>query len=646
MSFRIKSYLSAWPYLVITCVALVSHGLLLLNDGLYWDGWLIKDYLDNNDWDSLHAMTSEMGLPVLGYFFWSLKLLGIHQYYKVVAFLSMLLSAVLVYRIGLLFGWLNRIESLGVALLSLVYPAYQMTVEICTLQYVFFYCVFLLAALLMLLHLSFSGVSSFIIRAMSLLLFFLSFTVNSLLVFYFPFVMLLFLRIKQLQGLSWQTLLKKIPIRLSDFLILPFLFWGLKLLLTPKHGLYKGYNNLDLNYASVVSHIRDSIVTTTDAQISLAQKGVGVMGHLLLWIFILVGVYVCYSKCIRHEKPAQVMPEILEREFVKTNWIFAFGVVLLLSGVFPYAAAGLTAEIAGVDSRHALLVGLPMAIILVSVLRYLRFAPGFTDASEMTARRLTAILAGTALVVAFLAYLGSRHLLVKLPMVIILLSVLRYLRFVPGYTDESGMAARRLTGILAGTTLVVAFGLSTIDYYVGWQARAIKDRAIMAVLAKVDRLKPFSVFWIDDQFPAGKQLAYDFYEWSTMFKKIWGGESRIGLQTPRYSESDLNRLRLVWNHRYNLSEFDPRGAQIRLTITPGGHDLSDGQLVRQYLLHRILAFLKGSELSDASLYEVVHIHVHMTLSKHEDCPVPLASDSIFEAAHSVRVENNCPVSFD
>ena len=29
------------PYSIIVAAACLSHGLLLLNDGIYWDGWLV-----------------------------------------------------------------------------------------------------------------------------------------------------------------------------------------------------------------------------------------------------------------------------------------------------------------------------------------------------------------------------------------------------------------------------------------------------------------------------------------------------------------------------------------------------------------------------------------------------------------------------
>ena len=96
------------PYFLIAAVALLCHGLLLLNDGTYWDDWLLKSYLVESNWDALHDMATEMGLPILAHFFWTLTLTGLLGFYKFIAFLSILFSAFLVYRLALQFNWFTR----------------------------------------------------------------------------------------------------------------------------------------------------------------------------------------------------------------------------------------------------------------------------------------------------------------------------------------------------------------------------------------------------------------------------------------------------------------------------------------------------------------------------------------------------------
>ena len=406
------------------------------------------------------------------------------------------------------------------------------------------------------------------LRPLSLVLFFLSFSVNSLLVFYFPLLFLLLLHIKQVHQLSWVVLARTILPRRMDFALLPFVYWGIKKYFYSTHGLFENYNALNLSVDSVVAHLSNFMKTAVYAQVDASITRL--LEHPLLWILGMAGIYWAYSKFRKSTSATILTHPQIEQESRKSKWFLAFGAVLLISGIFPYSAVGLSPTLSGWNTRHALLVGLPMAILIVAALRPI---------------------------------------------------------WVSGLYDEPGGVDRRLISILIGSSLVVAFGLSTIAYYVSWQARAVKDRAIMSDLADVAVLKKFSVsglmtnsvFWINDQYPVGGERLYRFYEWSSMFKQLWGGESRIGLQLQGYNQAALPGLKQYYSKRYNLSEFDPSGCQVGLTITRGAQQYSEGELVWQYFKHR---FFKQDQLVEF-LHGVVHIHVQLPQIEDKRCPVNL-----------------------
>lgn len=464
MTERIKSARRLWPYFAIGLVALLGHGLLLVNDGTYFDDWMLKPLLAEGNWSGLHQWFSEMGLPLFPYFYWGVKLAG--GQYQVAAFLTKFFSAVLIYKICLRFNWVNRYEALGIALLNLAYPAYQVAVTYCNLIYEFYYCLFLLAAWLLLRSEQTGGSEGpgLPSRLASLFLFFIAFNLNSLLVFYFPFLLLLFLHLKQARTLSWSAAAKTLPPRRIDFILLPFVYWTGKKLLFPTHGQYEGYNAINLSLTSLATHVLASIKTAGYAQVEASVARL--TGQPLWWLLIMAAITLVYSRLMKHRNTPALTHFQIEQESRKTKWIFSYGVLLLVSGVFAYSAVGDTPTISGWNTRHAILVGLPMAIVIVAALRTL---------------------------------------------------------WVGGLYDEPGRFDRRLVSILIGASLIAAFTLSTISYYVGWQVRAVKDRAIMTDLAEAPVLKKFSIFWIDDQFPAGGDRIYRFYEWSSMFKQIWGG---------------------------------------------------------------------------------------------------------------------------
>lgn len=550
------------PYFLIGLVALLGHGLLLLNDGTYFDSWLMQPMLRERNWSEVYNWFSEMGLPVSAYVFWGAELSGEH--YQAIAFLSKLFSAVLIYKICLRLTWVNRYEALGIALLSLAYPAYQAAVASCNLHYEFFYCLFLLAAWLLLRSEQAGGHKgpTLFARVLTLLLFFLAFNLNSLLVFYFAFLLLLFLHLKQANLLSWSVALKTLLPRHIDFILLPFVYWAGKKLLFPTHGKYESYNTINLSLTSLVTHMLDFIKTAGYAQVEVSV--VHLMGQPMLWILALAGIYLSYSRFMKNGKAAVLSHIEIEQESRKTKWIFMYGILLLLSGVFAYSAVGLSPSPSGWSTRHAILVGLPMAILIVAALRPL---------------------------------------------------------WINGLYHEPGNFDARLVSILIGGSLLAAFTLSTINYYVGWQVRAIKDRAIMTGLSEAPILKKFSVFWIDDQFPAGGERVYRFYEWSSMFKQIWGGESRIGLQIQGYGNNPatLPGFKQYADKFYTLSEFDPSGCQVLMEITRGPLQYSDAELVRRYFEYRFLnkagltGFLRG----------VVHLNITFLQTEDKRCLVDI-----------------------
>lgn len=550
------------PYFLIGLVALLSHGLLLFNDGIYFDDWVLRPMLAEGRWQDLQEWFSQMGLPVSPYFYWSIKLVGSH--YQVAALLTKFFSAVLVYRICLQVGWLNRYEALGIALLNLAYPAYQVATTYCNLIYEFYYCLFLLGAWLLLRAEEMGRSKGAVLpsRLLSLSLFFLAFNLNSLLVFYFPFLLLLFFHLKQAHQLSWSAAVRMLPLRRMDFILLPFVYWAGKKIFFPTHGLYASYNQIKLDPAVIASNLFKFVHTAGYAQMEASVARL--MGQPVLWVMALAGIYLVYYR-FRKTSGTSALPHFLiEQEARKTKWIFLYGLLLLLGGTFAYAAVGLAPTLSGWNTRHTILTGLPMAILIVAALRPL---------------------------------------------------------WVNGLYHEPGNFDSRLVSLLIGGSLLLAFTLSTINYYIGWQVRTIKDKAVMAILADAPVLKKFSVFWINDQFPAGGEGFYRFYEWSGMFKQVWDGESRIGLQMQAYGNNPaiLPGLKQYALKFYTLSEFDPSGCQVMMGIKRGALDYSDAALAGEYLKLRL--FNKAG--LDGFLRKAAHLDITFLPSSDQRCLVEL-----------------------
>jgi hypothetical protein len=514
------------PYSVIIGFALACHGMLLLNDGTYWDDWVLLAQLDGGTWADQYRWNSEMGLPILAYLFWGLKLAGILGFHRVLAFSLIFISGILVYEIARRLARPGQGAALLIALFAVAYPGNQSTVLLSTFQYHFFYAMFLAATLLLLV----AENPGFQIGRSACyggawLLFFVSFSMNSLLAFYFPVAGLCFLQVKRERAISFPAWLRTLAGGRAVFLVMPFIYWALKTVFFPAHGAYRNYNLIHLGAEPLRYATRSLVENAIYAQMRDALTGLST--HPALWAAALMVLGVVVWRDRRWSEGA--MPEQIDSGGAVWEWL-CFGLVLLACGIFPYAAVSAIPTRTGWDTRHAMLVALPMAILLTGGLRLLW---------------------------------------------------------------GKGTLPRRLIAAAAGGSLLLAFSVSTNAFYMGWQARAVKDRAIIATLAAHEDWRPYSVYWIDDRYPLGGEPYYSFYEWSSLFKKVWGGETRIGLRVQ--DPQSLAGMRPYYNHRYNLAEFNSDGPQILLCITRGSLQLPEKSLVREYFWYR---FFQPDRLRD------------------------------------------------
>lgn len=503
------------PYFLIVVVALISHGLLLLNDGVYWDGWLIHNAIKAKRWDDLYLWFIEQGSPSGYYFHWLLGHLpgGIFAY-KLLAFVSILFSAILIYRICLVSGFLSPAESLVAALVSLLYPGFQVAIELINVPYPLFFCFFLCGALIALKSERTKGTAHYALRGAALGVFILSFNVKSLLVFYYGFLLLFFLIARRENRFGLTELLTKYSLRRLDLVVLPVLYWIANNYLFPTQGWGAEYNKISfpswrpgtfLRFLinAVYLQTNESLKHLTDNPVLLLMVMLGA-----LWLYLLF--------------------RVSSTAFFKPNTdsyiLLAFGLLLLFLGMFPYAVVGKPATVHGWDSRHALLIAVPVGVILVAVIRLA--------------------------------------------------------------LNEDGKISKFGFALIA--VLLLGFGMSTITNYVAWQARWIKDRSVMVNLATAQNTQGISVFWVDDQTHLGPEEFYRYYEWASIFKTVWGDESRIGLDLRNKDEDVLTQKRERFNERRSLSTFDPSGNQADLTISRGSDASSEAKLILRYFFYKYL----------------------------------------------------------
>jgi len=353
------------------------------------------------------------------------------------------------------------------------------------------------------------------------------------LVFYFGFLFFLLSHQQRTKGCTFgQAFIQFVPRRL-DFLLLPFVFWIVKEHFFPRYGDYAVYNRFQFSPANLIANSGRFLIDAVYGQLNDALRTMLQQPALSLLLLLAVyWVYVIFKIGSVAFSGSQLKPSVL----------LTFGIVLLVLGIVPYVIVGKGPPRHGFDTRHALLVGLPMALILTGAVR----------------------------------------------------SVLS--------RGEAGLSKPALAVLAA---LVVAFSLTSVDNYFAWQARWVKDRSLMVNLSHMSDFKRISIFWVDDQFQFQGAPDYAFYDWSSIFKQMWGGESRVGLSQHFFTPKGWADL-ISADPLYNLSELDRGGCQAILSIKRGRLASPDAwKLALHYLF---LKLLKPEEMTQF-LEGITRVHV-------------------------------------
>jgi hypothetical protein len=230
--------------LLLTGYTVLAHGLLLLYDGIYNDGWLYYTYMSEARWELLGDLFLKQGIPHTIYLYRLLALFpDFLLAHKLFAFGSLLTIGWLLYGITQQLGWFTWGESLLLAMWSVGFPAYQYAQEISHSWNLLPYPLFLMGWWLALRLIeppqnSTHATRRIWLRLGALVCLTVSFTNPALLVFYFGFWLVWIGRIYRQHAPNLFPIVGRTP----DFLLLPFLYWGLMRLFFPPHGLFADYN--------------------------------------------------------------------------------------------------------------------------------------------------------------------------------------------------------------------------------------------------------------------------------------------------------------------------------------------------------------------------------------------------------------------
>lgn len=317
---------------------IAMHGwIFFLPHAVYWDGWALY----RNSSAAILDMFRQIGtmFNMVGYLHVALLHAGIWAY-RYLTFVLMFAAGILLNSI------LRRNEALSderrffVVLLFLVLPFNMARITIVDFPYTLAYFLFFLGWWLL-------GQS----RWASLLCFFLSFTTNSLLVFYlFPMLDALFreggrLTIRSMIAFIWRRL---------DFMLLPFIFYFIQIMFFKPFGMYAGYHqhySLTGVPAYVLEQIRDIKNALPDSSLMLFS--------VVFTISLLMARSAVGRGCIVGRKFGA---------YLSRRIVFGVGLLATVAGILPYWVVGNVPLFTDWDSRNQLLMPFGASLILVSLL--------------------------------------------------------------------------------------------------------------------------------------------------------------------------------------------------------------------------------------------------------------------------------------
>lgn len=328
---------AAWrrELLLLGAFYLLMHGgILLIPNAVFWDDWVLYRTAPQTiaemfaDAGAMFNAVTYMHMPLLALGMWS---------YKVLTFALWFASGLLLNRI------LARTQALpdgarfAIVLLFLVLPFNAARVAAINFPYTLTTFFFFLAWFLMDRR-----------RVAALLLFAASFFTPSLLVFYALPMLDLAYRGGHLKGVAAML---RFAVRRLDFMLLPFAFYGLRVLTFRPSGTYTGYNsNYDL--ANVRSAINAQGLDALDLPLRV-DLALAALLLPLAWLLL-----------------ARTRPQLAADGRVGpvrlAAWL-ALGVLAFVLGGFPYWILGLVPTFMEWTSRHQLLLPLGTALVLVAL---------------------------------------------------------------------------------------------------------------------------------------------------------------------------------------------------------------------------------------------------------------------------------------
>ena len=311
---------------------LFAHGgVLLVPNAIFWDDWALFPLDKEHNTEIFRQLGRFLNLDSYIHIF----LLSIGPWtYKVLTFILMFGTGIALDKVLKKHKFIDLNTRFLIVLFFMIMPFYWGRMSLICMPYTISYFLFFLA---------WAIIDKY--RIISLSLFFLSFNTNSLLVFYALPILDYYIRLKKDNQVNQSFLIE--CIKKIDFLLLPFVFFAIKITVFEPTGDYEGYNEQYM------------LINLLKAPFKMFLDWGGLKSPIIFSIILALAINAFVRKLFDGE--IKLFPR-------SSFYLFLSGIFSFVLAGFPYWILGHVPTFSEWTSRHQLLFPLGGALILVSIL--------------------------------------------------------------------------------------------------------------------------------------------------------------------------------------------------------------------------------------------------------------------------------------
>jgi len=345
-------------YFILFGIYFISNIFLLLNiNGIYWDDWTL---IGQNYTDIYTQFKEASGIGLIADIYYFLLNIGNGIWvYRILIFVLYFITGILLSKVLKSIELINTKDNFYITLIFLVTPLYNARVALIDFPYTLFIFIFFIGFYVLSKNIK---LNNLFIRILILTIFFISFLVNSFLVFYGLVLLYIFYQKYFYLSLSWIDKIKKFIFKNLDFILLPIIFFMVKILYMTPSGLYANYNSL-----GILSLFRIPIGIIFSFYSSLIEP---INSSLLLfpyfWIFIFIFIIFYKSKDSFSFN-------------IKDIYLLLLGLFIFIVAIFPYVAVGKLPMNIEFESRHQLIATIGFSFIVYFSIKIFSFKLNLSD---------------------------------------------------------------------------------------------------------------------------------------------------------------------------------------------------------------------------------------------------------------------------